>query len=258
MSPICHSFPSWRFDGRNTTLSDVLRKNAFVTQDHFLLIQISGSRQDASLDSIPFTRSDGSLGTRYHLKIEDTVGAGLTDRDSEQAAQIWQSILVAVSDFQEKLRGSEERDRVESAECLRESLRPLIKSKRKSYETLSTMSLLCQGYLAAAELTVEPGPANGSGHVADALVKMGWSDIEPDELGLSKQSSLPRSTFWLSPFGESSLDDIETLLKAEWGGDLPEKVKTLVDNIGTGDQVVEREIVAEAYLAFHKRLESVP
>jgi hypothetical protein len=138
------------------------------------------------------------------------------------------------------------------------SIRPACLDPPTATTYVDTLCVLCQGYLVALELTDEPGPASGSGHVADALAKMGWSDIKPDELGLLKQFNLPTSSFWLEPFGEANSDDIEARLKKEWGGDLPKEIKALVDHIGVGSRVVESETVAKAYLAFYKRLEGVP
>ena len=144
-------------------------------------------------------------------------------------------------------------------------------------EHLISMSILCQGYLAAGALMDGSRSWNATSGIGQALRGMEWATPDADDesslvastavadLKLVKPSALPGIEFWLSPFGEPEghewsgvVKELRSKLEKEWREDVPDVVDRLINDIdqtGKNGGSVDMDLVAEAFLAFQERLE---
>ncbi len=118
-------------------------------------------------------------------------------------------------------------------------------------ESLSALSILCQGYLATNSKSEDK-------KVNEALDQMGWNkDIHPDIS--NKKSETQETSWWLEPFDNETVDAIIAKLKKEWhggkDGEIPKSVTELLKRIEQ-DKLQDPVIVANAYLAIAARLET--
>ena len=130
---------------------------------------------------------------------------------------------------------------------------------------LSSLSILCQGYLATNSKSIDP-------LVQKALDKMGWNSIDyaaiiHTDLADEESKTRPRS-WWLEPFDidcsetdaeiHRQIDKIHEQVKKEWSvpkhGEVCSCINELINALKNSTSIDDPTIVANAYLAISHRL----